>query len=382
VLVPLALGWFLGALPVLVSTEEEEPSPGASFVVQLVSTADPVPCPEAARVAEALTARMPNVLAAGQIPAGTTVLGLMLAQGGPNAVRLQLRDRTGATVLERILDTTSTGAVGAPAHAAAAAADCAALADTVALIVERYLRQIGYRGVAPPPTTDRLAPPPDSTPHTEAVPPTDAAARAAAPLPVLGAVASTSQPSRLPGWTTTRGFLGAGIELSAPISGAGADSRWIRSVDVDGDLHLGALALSASVGVGEATEKSPVPPTAEGSFRILPMPIRLRVGLVIRAGPGTVVPQVGGGVDWLWTSTRRIDGQHPRAAVEPIIDAGAAYFLPLGRHVYFKLHAASALNLQPHDFFVLDDNSAPTIFRTARLYLRAGVDAGIALGQN
>jgi hypothetical protein len=392
VLVALALGSLLGALPVLVSTGDEQstvdPNLDPSFVIQLISTSDSVLCPEAALVAEALTARMPNIIAAGEITSRTAVLGLTLSQGGPTAVRLRLRDRNGAVVLERLLDTTAPGGGRPPGRVAA---DCAALADTVALIVERYLRQIGYRDVAPLPT-ERLGPPTDSAPPNDSVPITDTSAPpragnpALASVPVQGQVLRRAPVPVAPAGPTSRDFrsqvfLGAGFVLSAPVSGAGADSGWIRTIGLAADLHLGALALSASAGLGEPTEKAPVPLTDGGSFRILPMPIRVGVGLVVRAGPGSVVPAVGGGVDLLWPSTRRIDGEHPRAVVEPRVDGGAAYVLLLGRHAYLKIHAASVLNLQPHDF-VLDGNSGQSIFRTARLYLRAGVDAGIALGRN
>ena len=78
--------------------------------------------------------------------------------------------------------------------------------------------------------------------------------------------------------------------------------------------------------------------------------------------------------------TTRLPGQHPRVAREPVVEAGVGYLLTLGRRAYVRVQAASVLNLQPHDFVLEGMTTSPTIFRTARLYVRGGVDFGIAFG--
>jgi hypothetical protein len=89
------------------------------------------------------------------------------------------------------------------------------------------------------------------------------------------------------------------------------------------------------------------------------------------------------GFDLLWVSVRNVAGDPPPAlTLEPVGEAGAAYLLPLGRHLYLKLQAAYVLNLQPHDFVLQSPTAESSVFRTARLYLRAGLDLGVSFGKN
>ena len=326
----------------------------AQFAVEVTRpSADPVACPTGSQVGDSLSARMPGIVVPDARATAARTLRLALAQVSPNTVRLILTDTTDAVVLERVLDL----GPRQPNQRERPTAECAALADTVALIVERYLREIGYR---PPPKPSTAAPPPEAPPPGTNAPPSVVAAP------------STTVDHR------ARLFFGAGSNLATPITGRDAHSQRTLSVELAGELHLRWVAFSASAGVGQATETPPVPQTDAGTLRLTPIPLRLGAALRLPAGPGYLLPRVGAGVDVLWISTDRIGGSHPGTAFEPVVEAGAAYLLPLGRRFYVKVQALSVLNLLPHDFALNGLDPPPPIFRTARAYLRAGLELGVA----
>lgn len=326
----------------------------AQFAVEVTrTTADPVACPTGSQVGDSLGARMPGIVAGDAPATGARTLRLALAQVSPNTVRVILTDTAGAVVLERVLDLGSRH-TNQPERSAT---ECAALADTVALIVERYLREIGYR---PPPKPSPAASPPEPSPPGRAPPP-----QAIATTP-----AAVTQRPRL--------FLGAGSNLATPLTGRAENNQRTLSVEVAGELHLRWIAFSASAGVGQPTETPPVPRTDAGTLQLTPMPLRLGAALRVAAGPGYLLPRVGAGVDVLFISTDRIGGSHPGTAFEPVVEAGAAYQLPLSRRFYVKVQALSVLNIFPHDFALNGLAEPPFIFRTARAYLRAGLELGVA----
>src|SRR4051794_29176253 len=115
-------------------------------------------CPSPRQVVEALGAHLPGVaLPLGQ-PPGPSALRLRVATDATGVTLLDLGNASGEIVLHRALVPTDRG----PA--------CAALAETVALIIERYWREVGYDvptvevtpAAAPPVTPQLVAKPPPS----------------------------------------------------------------------------------------------------------------------------------------------------------------------------------------------------------------------------
>src|SRR3954470_15427819 len=100
-------------------------------------------CPSAKQVSEAITNRMPGVL----VPppaAPSDALQLRLDGGATSEHHLVLANGAGKVLLSRTL----------PPAPAARERDCEALAETVALIVDRYLQELSYQEpavTAPPP---------------------------------------------------------------------------------------------------------------------------------------------------------------------------------------------------------------------------------------
>lgn len=322
------------------------------FAVQVAEApVDPVLCPTEPQLTSALEAQMPGVAPRGAAPGGARALRLTLTQATPVAITVALTDAQGALVLERVLDVSGHPRPSRSAERTPAA--CAALADTVALIVERYLREIGYR--------------PNPAPNPAASP------------PAVAVVPSSPPDARAP--APVRYFVGVGSRVAAPFSGAAADARGATFLaDLTAQVHLRRIAFSLAVGLGQVTSSSAVPQRQGGTLQTTPMPLRLGAALPLAAGPGVLLPGVAAGADVLWIATSGIAGDHPGVVIEPVVEAGAAYLLPLGRRFYGKLAASAVLNLQPHDFALTDRPDAPYLSRTARGYARAGIELGVAFG--
>ena len=104
-------------------------------------------CPSARQVNEAIAGRLPGVLVPAPSPGAAGVLELRLNESATEHSFVVV-DGTGTVRLSRPMPPPPP-----------AARDCEALAETVALIVDRYLQQLAYqdRQAAPPPPP---APPP------------------------------------------------------------------------------------------------------------------------------------------------------------------------------------------------------------------------------
>src|SRR5450755_132145 len=130
-------------------------------------------CPSPHQLADALSAHLPGMVLPLGHATGPTTLRLGVATDAAGAMRLDLSDPEGGPLLHRWL----------PATDRARAGDCPALAETAALIVERYWHEVGYdvpletpnaspkppppKATAPPPPTPKVAPPPVARPVVE-----------------------------------------------------------------------------------------------------------------------------------------------------------------------------------------------------------------------
>ena len=140
-----------------------------------VSVAPEQNCPGPRQVTDALTARLPGaVLPPGQ-PTKPGMLRLAVAAEAAGGIRIDLADPEGAPLLHRVLAVTR------------GPGECAALADTIALIIERYWREVGYDApplappTPPPPPPSPPPPPPAPPPHPSPPPPEPAAVESRSP---------------------------------------------------------------------------------------------------------------------------------------------------------------------------------------------------------
>jgi hypothetical protein len=305
----------------------------------------PDSCPTRSELAEALAARMPGVVAQAPAP-DARPFRLRLTLSAQGVARVALTDAEGALRLERELDLPKGGATaGTPRERAAA---CAALAETVALIVERYMRHIGYHEPPPPALIEPNAsapPPPPPTP--------------------LGPA----------------GRLGLGAAVRPPLG-----ASWRFEPEVTGAVRLGHLEVGASAGADLPANGGVPKSGGQGSLDLLTFPARLALGWMVPLGARfALVPALGAGLDVVLAETRGIVVTRRSTAVEPVVEAGMRARATLTRRLWLDLHASGGLDLRPEQFIVFTSptgTSAPeTVFMTPRVYTRIGVDFGVYLGK-
>jgi hypothetical protein len=318
----------------------------------------PDACPTQSQIAEALEGHMPGSLARVGRELGPNVLHLGLAISPTGTARVTLTDATGALRLERDLDLPkapppplASPAETPPGPARERPTDCAAFAETLALIVERYMRHIGYH--EPPPMA--LVPPPP--PPTAPVPP---------PPP----------PQERP----PRAFFGVGLSARPPWN---APARLEPEVAVD--VRMGPLSLAAA-GSYALSRMETVPMTGgAGQFTFEAFSGRVAVGWVVPLGERlAVIPALGLGADLVLAETQGIGVTRRSSALEPTVEAGASAAWLLTQRFWVGAHAFQGFDLRPEEFYVTT-NASPTpltLAMTPRAYVRAGVDFGITLGKN
>jgi hypothetical protein len=303
-------------------------------------------CPSPRQVVEALGAHLPGVaLPLGQAP-GPSALRLRVATDAAGVTRLDLGDAQGETVLHRAF---------VPADRMPA---CEALAETVALVIERYWREVGY-DVPPlelPPPTPPAPPPP--TP-----PPAPPPSRATGPEPRSG-------PSPAPAWRWSVGGLASVRSDHGALGAAGL------AVGVQGRI---GLRLSGQITEADATTFS----FATAHFRRYPL--RLGAFLPLRVGLGQLEPGIG--LDWEEISlglTHVTAGPNATLAhnslctgafcASPGVDLALGWSAWSTHHVFVRALARAAVAV-PYRFTAAQ--SGATVWSTPRTYLEAGIECGV-----
>jgi hypothetical protein len=305
----------------------------------------PDSCPMRGELAEALAARMPGVVAQTPEP-GARPFRLRLTLSPEGVARVTMTDAAGALRLERELDLPRGGAAaGTPRERADA---CAALAETVALIVERYMRHIGYHEPPPPVLIE---------PNAASPPPP--------PPPPLG-------PARR---------IGLGLAVRPPLG-----ASWRFEPELTGAARFGHLDVAASAGADLPVDEGVPKSGGQGSLNLRVFPARLALGWTVPVGAHfALVPALGAGLDLLLAETRGIVVTRRSTAVEPVVEAGVRARATLTRRFWIDLHASGGLDLRPEQFIVFTSptgTSAPeTVVMTPRVYTRVGVDFGVYLGK-
>jgi len=323
-------------------------------------------CPRRKELVASLELRMPGLTR--PAAAGVPVRRLEVAQAA-GIVSLRLWDERGALVLERRLGGDDAGRAGA-------ADRCQALADAAALVVERYLREIGYRppaaSVPEPP-----APPARPAPEPAAPAPASAPAPTAAPAPApaaqttaratgtaAGAVAGVGPPEL--------GLLGAGGGLRPASGGTRGEAVLVLEV------QRGWLAAGLSGGVSTALVRT-VAGSAAGRLQLRSFPLRLQLGVPVPVPGGALVPALGFSGELV--SFRASDVDDPQAGVrfDPAAELTLGYLIVV-RGFYLRASAAGGLTLAPRDYEVNPPGLA--VYRSPAAYLRTQVELGLVLWKN
>jgi hypothetical protein len=298
-------------------------------------------CPSPAQLAAAL-----NALVAGIVPAAPTATPLSLAGGlrlevassSEGEVRVDLLDAHGDIVLHRVL----------PAPPRGRAPDCGALADTIALIVDRYLHDVGYEAPSLPPPA--LEPPPNPGP-------------AVTLRPTEVAVAPSSVPRARPVWRL-------GLSGSARRGNAGA-------FDGDGDLTIGVESAREGAHAGVRLSLGYAPPAearwSSATATLRRLPFRLGVYLSLAAGPGRLEPGVGADADLLLVSADGA-GMARGAHVAPAGDLALGYAVSVAGPLYLRLLLRAALAVP----YVFKTAAGAQVWGTPRFYGDGGVELGLA----
>jgi hypothetical protein len=299
-------------------------------------------CPSPRQINDALAARIPDVVgAAADTPASALRLSVTGA-ATPGLLRIEITDPSGEPRLQRTLQPSDHGR----------GSDCAALAETVALIVDRYLHEVGYELPPSPP------PPPAPPPELEAAAP-----------------AIVSRPERPP---PTRDGIRFDVVAGGAWRGAstGSEEEVVGGIGVERGRGLRAGATLTG-GVASERAKS----LADGTTATLRrFPLHLALYLGIPLGPGQVEPGIGGGLDWL---ASRVDWAHTLSDVSPSpsADLTIGYRLFLGDHFFVRAGASVALAV-PYRFAASPQNGARTgteeIFVSPRTYIRSALDLGLS----
>jgi len=303
-----------------------------------VSGGAPDDCPSVPQVMSAVKGRLPEASLSWQASAVAGGLQLVLRprSGTPPGLQVDLLDDAGQSLLRRALPGVSGGARGGRIS------DCLALAETIALIVDRYVVQvdspIGPRPPSSAATPEAAAPQPVPPPPMPS-PSTDVA--------VVAGAAWRSSGDALEGFEA---LAGIDLQRAARERGAGA---------------------SLTVGIA---------PTAEGRWStgqatLRRIPVRLGTYLSLKAGSGRLEPGLNLGVDALLVNVTESGGSTRTIRnVSPNVEAAFAYRLRGG--IYFARGGMAVGLAVPYRLGGLGAQ-ADSAVSTPRTYIRVGLETGI-----
>jgi hypothetical protein len=296
-------------------------------------------CPSPHQITDALMARIPAVVVSGSEASNPGVLKLAVSSGsGPDQLRIEMTDQGGEARLYRNLVVAEHNR-----------GDCAALAETVALIVDRFLHDLGYEA---PPTLPAPLPGPDAN-LSRGPPP------------------AASGPGR--------------FDLFAGGSWRGASTE-------ESDFELGfGLGLergligrrfAATLTVGTSATRSAT--TTDGSIVTLHrMPLRLGLWIPINAGPGQLEPGVRAGLDWLFS---RLEPPPSGGAVlartdrSYHVELALCYRVNMLRRFFARIGGAVGTGMGYYVNFTdgTPNGTRSQLFREPKTYIKSGLELGFS----
>lgn len=281
-------------------------------------------CPSSRQVSEAMAARIPGVLFPADAPRSADVLTLVLGRdlGGPT---VSLIDGGGRLRLRRML----TPSAGPPDR------DCPALAETVALIVERYTNEV------------EGAPPPSATAVATTSPPASPTGMDRGEL-YLG----TAWRPRSDGGPAVEAVAGGGVAL-------GAARRW-------------TLMMMATLGGAMNHDWA----AGEGELRRYGG----RAGLGWRSPLGWIRLELGGlaGVDALTLDARAGRRTRTDLRISPVLEGVVGVRFPLGRRAFARVVGVAGAALLRYEYVATVARRQEVAFETHRVYGKLAVEVGFS----
>jgi len=305
-------------------------------------------CPSPRQTTDALMAHIPAVVVSGDEASTPGVLRLNVSGGAPlGPLRVELTDQGGEARLYRNLSIAERGRGN----------DCVALADTVALIVERFLHDLGYEVPPSPPPAAKEMP--------------RANLSRGPPAPPIG-------PNR--------------VDLVAGGSWRGAspmeDSDFEVGVGLGFERGLAGHRIAASFSGGVSSARSSDPfvmdPTAHANMRRVSARIGLAIPMV--AGPGWFEPGVRLGADWLLISNVWSNPvfNHDDMLISEVAELLLAYRVNLTPRHFARLGVSGGV-AHPYNVYPpkSDDPSAQDgprqrLFGQPRFYVKSGLELGFS----
>ena len=367
-----------------------------AYAIAILMTAGPDDgCPSPHQLADALSAHLPGMVLPLGHATGPTTLRLGVATDAAGAMRLDLSDPEGGPLLHRWL----------PATERARAGDCPALAETAALIVERYWHEVGYdvpletpnaSPKPPPPKAAPLPPQPKAAPQPPPPPPPKAAPQPPPPPPPKAAPQPppapnpTLPPVPAPVFEKTkpppeppapaprapaaplpppRWWLGAsGVGLVTP-SGDRAAAATL-AIAVERPVFKRRLGLRLSAGAETRVSVR----FATGSAVVQQLPVRLGAYLPISLGIGQLEPGIGVDLDVLAVSFTHGSTTETHLGAAPGIDAALGWALQLPHDIYFRSLAEAVTEVR---YYVVTASNNKAIFTTPSFRFALGIELGV-----
>jgi len=315
-------------------------------------------CPSPRQVDEALTAHLPGMVLPLGHATGPTTLRLAVTTDAAGAMRLDLTDPEGGPLLHRWLS----------AAERTRGADCLALAETAALIVERYWHEVGYDvAIEAPPAP----PPPPAQPAEKAAvkPIAKPIAKPLAEMVEARPPPSPPVPLSPPRWwigVAGDGRLGDSStrEVSASIAFTLERPVW---------EHRLGLRLSGGTDPSVAYQWS-ASATAIDHATLRQFPVRMGAYLALPLGPGQLEPGLGVDLDVISAAVTDPSGSRTRLSASPGVDAALGWALLFRPDIYLRLLALAGTEVPYH--FVTTQNESP-FWSTPRFWGDLGLELGL-----
>jgi hypothetical protein len=337
-------------------------------------------CPSPHLLADALSTHLPGMVLPLGHATGPTSLRLAVTTDAAGAMRLDLFDPEGGPLLHRWLLANERTHPG----------DCPALAETAALIVDRYWHEVGYdvpieeenvppktqppKAAAQPPPPKPVTPP---TPPPKPAPPPPALAvqkeRPPAAEPAPAEPAPPAEPLPPPRWWLG---IGAGGLVTEP---AGHAATALLALAVERPVHKRRIGLRLSAGAETGTSIS----VATRHADILQFPVRMGGYLPIPLGIGQLEPGIGIKIDVISATFTHGATSETHFVASPGIDAALGWALPLPHDVYIRVLAAAGTAVPYHvvtpSGVTASNNTTifTSIFTTPRFDLGIGIELGV-----
>ncbi|HXJ20118.1 MAG TPA: hypothetical protein VMT03_07785 [Polyangia bacterium] len=338
-------------------------APAYAIAILLPNGEPDLGCPSPRQLAEALSAHLPGVVLPLGRPPGPNSVRLAVATDAAGELKVDLTDPEGGPLLRRRVEP-ETGSAGA---SRTRAAECAALAETAALIVDRYWHEVGYEVPAPPPPKppppppQPPPPPPPPPPTKREEPPPRPAPEPPAPKPVVRQN-GPPRPVPSPAWWIAPGV---GYEIvDRPPAHA-----WVSLA-----FALERAAWGQRLGLRLAIGARDQDHTSDGKGTVRQLPVTLGAYLALPTSLGRLELGLGVGVDVIDMTPTDPRAWGGRTAAAPGGEALLAWSVPLPHDVFIRAGAYGGA-YRPYQV-VIGQNHSP-IYETPRMRLNLGLELGL-----